>query len=99
MYTRFRYRLGGRIELNDSFVDDLEQGFNSRHFDIISNNVDDERSGLDDATKEEIRRIMQAQNISFDKARLLYTERQFNENGIASDGMPLDPKAVTFGRH
>lgn len=82
--------------LNNSFAEDLESGLHSRHFDIISQNTDDNRSGLDDAAKEEIRQIMEAENLSFDKARLLYTERQFGQNGIAPNGMPMDPKAVTF---
>lgn len=95
-YTRLRRGLGQRTGLNDDFADDLESGLSSRHFDIISRNAADERHGLDQAAKEEIRRIMEDENMGFDKARLLYTERVFGQNNIAPDGTPLDPKAVTF---
>lgn len=40
---------------------------------------------------------METEHLTFDKARLLYTERKFGQNGIAPDGTPIDPKAVTFG--
>lgn len=93
-----RRRAGNPIRLNDSFGDDLEAGFSSRNFDIISQNDDDERSGLDDVSKDEIRQIMEQENLGFDKARLLYMERKFGQNGIAPDGTPMDPKAVTFSR-
>lgn len=89
-------RFGGRISLNNSFTDDLESGLASRHFDIMSGNKNDDRSGLDAAAKEEIKKIMDEEHIKFDKARLLYTERKFGQNGIAPDGTPIDPKAVTF---
>lgn len=95
-YFRLRRGLGQRIDLNDDFVDDLEAGLSSRHFDIISRNASDERSGLDQTTKEEIRKIMEEEHMGFDKARLVYTERVFGQNNIAPDGTPLDPKAITF---
>ncbi|GCE99329.1 hypothetical protein ZYGM_003278 [Zygosaccharomyces mellis] len=95
-YTRLRRGLGHRIGLNDDFADDLESGLSSRHFDIISRNVSDERHGLDQTAKQEIRKIMEDENMGFDKARLLYTERIFGQNNIAPDGTPLDPKAITF---
>ncbi|GAV49549.1 hypothetical protein ZYGR_0P01930 [Zygosaccharomyces rouxii] len=95
-YIRLRRGLGHRIGLNDDFADDLESGLSSRHFDITSRNASDERHGLDPAAKEEIRNIMERENMGFDKARLLYTERVFGQNNIAPDGTPLDPKAITF---
>jgi len=39
---------------------------------------------------------MENDNVDFDKARLLYMERKFGQNGIAPDGTPIDPKAFTF---
>lgn len=41
---------------------------------------------------------MKAQNISFDEARLQYTKSKFSDNQIGEDGMPLDPKAITFSK-
>ncbi|EDO18637.1 hypothetical protein Kpol_1048p68 [Vanderwaltozyma polyspora DSM 70294] len=96
--TKISRRFGGHISLNSSFVEDLEAGLSSRNFDIISQNSKDVRSGLDENTKNEIKKIMDSENLSFDKARLQYTERQFGKNGIAPDGTPMDPKAVTFGK-
>lgn len=91
-------RAGGQISLNDSFTGDVESGLSSRNFDIISQNDDDTRAGLDDTSKAEIKQIMEDENLSFDRARLLYMERKFGQNGIAPDGTPLDPKAVTFSK-
>ncbi|CCK71587.1 uncharacterized protein KNAG_0H01720 [Huiozyma naganishii CBS 8797] len=96
--TRIGKLFGRRIALNDSFAEDVESGFHSQNFDIRSENGEDSRSGLDNAAKAEIRRIMNNENLTFDKARLRYTERQFGKNLIAPDGTPLDPKAVTFSK-
>lgn len=84
--------------MNDSFHEDLEAGLSSRNFDIISHNDNDTRSGLDEVSKQEIKQIMENDNLSFDKARLLFMERKFGQNGIAPDGTPMDPKTVTFGK-
>lgn len=98
-----RYRTRRRLSFSripydeNSFEDDLENGLNSSTFDIgenISNN--DRRQGLLQNAKEEIKRIMENSNLSFDQARYQYTQQQLNENGIAKDGTPLDPKTVTF---
>ncbi|CAI1872486.1 hypothetical protein SEUBUCD646_0C00610 [Saccharomyces eubayanus] len=94
--SRFQSRFDRHISLNDSFTDDLESGLHSSNFDIISENNNDTRGGLDDISKNEIKQIMENDNISFDKARLLYMERKFGQNGIAPDGTPIDPKAFTF---
>ena len=96
--ARVRRHFGGHIELNDSFVEDLESGLNSRHFDILASNSEDARAGLEEEAKAAIRQIMESQNLSFDKARKVYTERKFAENAIAPDGMPLDPRAVVFSK-
>lgn len=93
--TRVR-NLGEPGDLNNGFADDLESGLHSSNFDIITHNRDDPRAGLDDESKKLIRDIMVSENVSFDKARLIFTERKFDDNDIASDGRPLDPKAVTF---
>lgn len=93
---RLKRRVGGQISLNESFADDLERGLNSHNFDILSENSNDTRAGLDDHSKQEIVQIMETENISFDKARLLYMERKFGQNQIAPDGTPMDPKAFTF---
>lgn len=97
--TKLKLKFGGYIRLNESFTDDLEAGLSSRNFDIISQNSSDPRSGLDEVSKEEIRRIMEEKGISFDKARLFYTTQKFGENNVAPDGTPMDPKAVTFSRN
>ena len=89
-------RFNRHIRLNDSFADDLENGLHSSNFDIISENSNDVRGGLDDVSKNEIKQIMENDNVDFDKARLLYMERKFGQNGIAPDGTPIDPKAFTF---
>ena len=96
--SRIQSRFNRRIRLNDSFADDLENGLHSRNFDIISENSNDARGGLDDISKNEIKKIMENDNIDFDKARLLYMERKFGQNGIAPDGTPIDPKAFTFDK-
>ncbi|AET37539.1 uncharacterized protein Ecym_1301 [Eremothecium cymbalariae DBVPG len=96
MAAKLKLKFGGYIRINDHFVEDMEAGLSSRNFNILSSNSQDPRSGLDEVSKEEIRRIMQHEDISFDKARLIYTTKKFSENGIAPDGTPLDPKAITF---
>ncbi|EEU06895.1 YCL012C-like protein [Saccharomyces cerevisiae JAY291] len=94
--SRIQSRFNRHIRLNDSFADDLENGLHSSNFDIISENSNDVRGGLDDVSKNEIKQIMENDNVDFDKARLLYMERKFGQNGIAPDGTPIDPKAFTF---
>ncbi|AJP37421.1 AHL_G0005390.mRNA.1.CDS.1 [Saccharomyces cerevisiae] len=94
--SRMQSRFNRHIRLNDSFADDLENGLHSSNFDIISENSNDVRGGLDDVSKNEIKQIMENDNVDFDKARLLYMERKFGQNGIAPDGTPIDPKAFTF---
>lgn len=95
---RTRRRMG-YVNLGLSFQDDLEGGLNSESFDIRSN-IDDQdpRKGLLEQGKREVKRIMNERGITFDEARLEYTRSRLAENNIDADGMPLDPKTVTFGR-
>lgn len=93
---KVRRHFGRDIEINDSFATDLENGLSSANFDILSSNSNDIRAGLDDNAKQQIHNIMISENLSFDKARLVFIERKFGQNFIAPDGMPMDPKAVTF---
>ena len=89
----------GYVNLDLSFQDDLEGGLNSESFDIRSNSdSEDSRKGLLEEGKREIKRIMNERGITFDEARLEYTRSRLAENNIDADGMPLDPKTVTFGR-
>ncbi|SCW02592.1 LAFE_0F09890g1_1 [Lachancea fermentati] len=96
--TKISHRLGNRIHLNDNFVQDLEAGLSSKNFDIVSQNRLDSRKGLDEGSKEEIKKLMHDRNITFDDARLLLMSQKFGNNNIAPDGTPMDPKAVTFRR-
>lgn len=95
--TRRRLRFSRLPADENGFEDDLENGLSSSTFDIgenISNN--DQRQGLLQNAKEEIKRIMDNSSLSFDQARYQYTQQQLGENGIGKDGTPLDPKTVTF---
>lgn len=95
--TRRRLRFSRIPSDENGFEDDLENGLSSSTFDIgenISNN--DQRQGLLQNAKEEVKRIMDNSNLTFDQARYQYTQQQLDENGIGEDGTPLDPKTVTF---
>ncbi|KAJ2908190.1 hypothetical protein GGI21_003132 [Coemansia aciculifera] len=90
------YRLdAGSDEDSRTFVDDYRSGLNSHNFDISINiDGDDSRPGLD---SDEIRIIMAAKGVSFDKARLIRQQQLMKSNGIdPATGLSLDPKAVTF---
>lgn len=94
---RTRQRMG-YVNLDLSFQDDLESGLNSESFDIRSNiDGQDPRRGLLEEGKREVQRIMNERGMTFDEARLEYTRSRLAENNIDADGMPLDPKTVTFG--
>ncbi|EAW08601.1 DUF2015 domain-containing protein [Aspergillus clavatus NRRL 1] len=83
--------------LPSSFAGDLEAGLTSSQFDISSNIADgDPRAGLDGKAKREVQNIMKRQNIDFDEARRIYTERRFATHNIGPDGRPRDPKFVSF---
>ena len=75
----------------------MEAGLHSSAFDLSSNIVEgDSRSGLDERGKREVQRIMKRKNVGFDEARRLYMQQQFGKHGISSDGLPKDPKFVSF---
>ncbi|EMD67652.1 hypothetical protein GGP41_007681 [Bipolaris sorokiniana] len=83
--------------LPTSFRDDIEAGLSSSAFDL-SGNVEsgDSRQGLDDAGKKEVMRIMKRQGVDFDEARRIYMQDRFKKNNIGADGIPRDPKFVSF---
>ncbi|KAI0195026.1 hypothetical protein F4808DRAFT_464314 [Astrocystis sublimbata] len=83
--------------LPNSFAGDIEAGLSSNTFDLGAN-VDsgDGRAGLDDDAKTEILKIMKRRRLRFDEARRVYMEQRFSANGIGADGLPKDPKFVSF---
>ncbi|KAF4446041.1 putative protein precursor [Fusarium austroafricanum] len=83
--------------LPNSFAGDIEAGLSSSTFDL-SGNVEsgDSRAGLDDAAKVEVLAIMKKRRMNFDQARKVYMENRFKANGIGADGLPRDPKFVSF---
>ncbi|KAJ2356475.1 hypothetical protein IWW50_003230 [Coemansia erecta] len=98
-----QFRSGGLPLFNDSgsgggisaFIRNYRAGLSSKYFDL-SGNIEsgDARPGLD---SEEVQRIMEEHNVSFDKARLMRQQQLMARNQIdPRTGMPLDPKAVTF---
>jgi hypothetical protein len=56
----------------------------------------DSRQGLDDAGKKEVMRIMKRRGVGFDEARRMYMQDRFKKNNIGADGIPRDPKFVSF---
>lgn len=80
-----------------SFSDDMEAGLSSSTFDLAGNVAGgDARAGLDDAAKAEILAIMKKRRLPFDQARRVYMEQRFSANNIGPDGLPRDPKFVSF---
>ncbi|MCJ1406427.1 hypothetical protein MMC19_000492 [Ptychographa xylographoides] len=80
-----------------TFANDLEDGFTSSDFDLTGNVTSgDTRAGLDEEGKREVRKIMRSKKVGFDEARRLYTEKKFAKNNIGPDGLPRDPKFVSF---
>ncbi|EXJ80357.1 hypothetical protein A1O1_08501 [Capronia coronata CBS 617.96] len=83
--------------LPTTFMGDVESGFTSADFDLSSNIMEgDSRGGLDQKAKRDIQRLMKARKINFDEARRIYMEQRFKKNGIGEDGIPRDPKFVSF---
>jgi len=83
--------------LPSSFQADIESGLSSSAFDLSGNVAGgDSRRGLDDASKREIQRIMKSRRVNFDEARRIHTEGRFAKNNIGPDGLPRDPKFVSF---
>ncbi|KAK6201633.1 uncharacterized protein RJT21DRAFT_120698 [Scheffersomyces amazonensis] len=94
--TRQRSRSGFYDRLN-GFENDLASGLNSANFDIESNiSNGDSRKGLSEEAKEAIKSLMKSKGLSFDEARLQYTTQKFSQNNVDSNGVPKDPKLVTF---
>jgi len=78
-------------------VSDVESGFTSNDFDLSSNVMEgDSRAGLDVKGKRDVQRIMKNRGIGFDEARRVYMEQRFKKNNIGADGLPRDPKFVSF---
>lgn len=93
-----RIRLDGYSHL-PSFQRDIENGLSSENFNLVLNNSEDARKGLDENAKSKILKCMEENpGLSFDDARLKYTREELAKNKIGPDGMPLDPKTVTFGK-
>lgn len=84
------------IPIEETFEHDLENGLNSDNFSLEGNLKGDTRKGLLVKAKEEIKNIMVRNSLSFDEARLIYTQRELDKNGIDKDGIPRDPKFVSF---
>ncbi|CAG8473066.1 5370_t:CDS:2 [Gigaspora rosea] len=95
-YLNRRYQRLPAIFSTNSFQNDIEGGLTSESFDLRQNIADgDNRSGLEDAA--EIKRIMEAEGLNFDQARLFRMQRKFKTNNIdPQTGVPRDPKLVTF---
>ena len=80
-----------------TFMQDAESGLHSADFDLSSNITgEDSRAGLDPKAKQDVQRIMKVRNIGFDEARRVYMEQNFSKSGIGKDGVPRDPKFVSF---
>lgn len=75
----------------------MESGFSSSDFDLTANlAAGDTRQGLDHRAKREVQKIMNNRSVGFDEARKIYMEQAFTRNNIGRDGMPKDPKFVSF---
>ena len=78
-------------------MSDVESGFTSNDFDLSSNVMEgDSRAGLDVKGKRDVQRITKNRGIGFDEARRVYMEQRFKKNNIGADGLPRDPKFVSF---
>lgn len=78
-------------------MSDVESGFTSDDFDLSGNVMEgDSRAGLDVKGKRDVQRIMENRGIGFDEARRVYMEQGFKKNNIGADGLPRDPKFVSF---
>lgn len=83
--------------VDTSFMSDVENGLTSDDFDLSGNVMEgDSRSGLDLQGKKEVQKIMKRRRIGFDEARRVYMEQRFKKNNIGTDGLPRDPKFVSF---
>lgn len=82
--------------LPTTFRDDVEAGLHSADFDMTGNVEGDSRSGLDENGKRQVLRIMKRRGVGFDEARRIFMEQNFKKAGISNDGLPNDPKFVSF---
>ncbi|ORX92292.1 hypothetical protein BCR34DRAFT_262725 [Clohesyomyces aquaticus] len=83
--------------LPSSFREDIEAGLSSSNFDLSANvEAGDSRQGLDDNGKREVQAIMKRRGVGFDEARRMWMQDKFRKNGIGADGLPRDPKFVSF---
>jgi hypothetical protein len=83
--------------LPQSFMSDVENGLTSADFDLSSNVMEgDSRGGLDQKAKAAVQRIMKRRGVGFDEARRIYMQDRFRREGIGEDGVPRDPKFVSF---
>lgn len=88
------FRLGNQ----PSFQEDIQAGFSSSTFDLEANvnDLNDTRAGLSEPAKTSIRLLMSTKGLTFDAARLEYTQQHMNDNDIDSLGVPRDPKLIRF---
>ena len=78
-------------------MSDVESGFTSDDFDLSGNIMQgDSRAGLEISAKRDVQSIMKSRGIGFDEARRVYMEQRFKKNNIGPDGLPRDPKFVSF---
>ncbi|KAF2205156.1 hypothetical protein GQ43DRAFT_408034 [Delitschia confertaspora ATCC 74209] len=99
LLPRLSFSIPGPIysRLPTSFRDDISAGLSSSTFDLNANlEAGDSRQGLDNAGKKEVLRIMKRAGVGFDEARRLWMEEKFRKEGIGRDGLPRDPKFVSF---
>ncbi|KAF2736972.1 hypothetical protein EJ04DRAFT_462128 [Polyplosphaeria fusca] len=83
--------------LPTTFREDVEAGLHSNNFNLAENiEAGDSRSGLDATAKKEVQRIMKRRGVGFDEARRIYMQEAFKKGGIGEDGIPRDPKFVSF---
>lgn len=83
-------------QLPTTFRGDVEAGLHSADFDMTGNVEGDSRSGLDENAKRQVLSIMKRRKVNFDEARRIFMEQNFKKSGISADGLPNDPKFVSF---
>jgi hypothetical protein len=70
----------------------------SEHFVVPKEGVHSDEGRRLLAGCSEVLQLMEKENLTFDEARLMLVMHKMNAAaGVAEDGMPLDPKAFTFG--
>lgn len=84
-------------QLPSTFHRDAESGLSSSSFNLADNiEAGDSRGGLDEEGKRQVQKIMRKKKVGFDEARRIWMQEQFKKAGIAEDGLPRDPKFVSF---